>query len=68
MTTARKYKSLVPDYGVMITLEDWKLQTELGFYSQEVGTGYWVRNGKQSYDGVFDTPAGDATHVVWYPK
>lgn len=66
--TPREYKRIVPDYAKLIPLDDWTFQKELGFYSQEMGHGFWVRNGKQSNDDAFTTEPDDATGVGWYAK
>ena len=41
--------------------------TILGF-SNDDGSGYWVKEGKQSSDEIFSTPRLDATHIIWFNK
>ncbi len=66
--TPRTYKNLVPDYAEMIPVDEWDGGVSMNIYSVDNGSGFWVRNGRQSHDDVFTTEAKDATHVAWYSK
>ena len=64
----REYCREVPDYADIMTVEDWKSAVADGCFCNYDGSGYWVKDGKQSRDEVFGTPQLDATHVAWYNK
>jgi len=68
MITTRNYKSLAPEYAELIPVDEWEAGESLGLYQLDDGSGYWVRNGKQSRDSVHNSEKEDATHVAWYSK
>lgn len=56
------------DYGDLMTAEDWEKAVDDGCFVTTDGCGYWVKDGKQSHDEVFNSAREDATHVMWYNK
>ena len=61
--------SLIEAWYFVAALEEEKRTgyTILGFSNND-GSGYWVKDGKKSNDEIFSTPRLDATHVIWYNK
>jgi hypothetical protein len=64
----REYKRRVPDYADTFTVEEWQAAVARGSFNDWDGSGYWAKDGNESEDEVFSTPAEDATHVAWYNK
>jgi len=65
----RLYDEEIPDYGDLMTAEDWNAAVEDGSFITTDGCGYWVKNGKLCHeDEVFSSPQLDATHVMWFNK
>lgn len=64
----RQYKKDLPDYGDLMTVDQWNESVENGTFTNDDGFGHWVKNNKESEDEVFSTPQKDATHVIWYNK
>jgi len=55
------------DADVMSIKEFEKLK-KAGAITNYDGSGYWVKDGKESDDEVFHSKQEDATHVAWYNK
>jgi len=55
-------------FGDLFTIEEWNEAIETGWITNWDGSGYWVKDGKESDDEVFSTPQEDATHIAWYNK
>lgn len=53
--TPRAYKRLTPDYAELMPVDEWEAGESAGLYQTADGSGYWVRNGMQSYDDVHTT-------------
>lgn len=64
----REYGIEFPDYCDLMTVKDWQKAVDAGCFGNFDGSGYWVKDGKESRDEVFSTPQLDATHVAWYNK
>jgi hypothetical protein len=64
----REYKGEVYKFADVFTVEDWESSVNEGLFIDYDGSGYWVKDGKESRDEVFSTPPLDATHVAWYNK
>ena len=65
----RLYDEEIPDYGDLMTVEDWNQAVEDGVFIDSDGCGYWVKNNKMAReDEVFSTEQLDATHVMWFNK
>lgn len=64
----RQYDHTIPNFATIFTLEEWQEDVARGNFMSYDGTGYWVKDGKESRDEVFSTLKEDATHVAWYNK
>lgn len=64
----RIYDGEVPDFADVMTVQEWQEAVEDGWFINDDGSGYWVKDGKESDDMVFADPQLDATHVSWYHK
>jgi len=69
----RNYNKLIPPEEIgmwvdLMTIQEWEEALEEGMFTTYDGTGYWVKDGKESDDEVFSTKQEDATHVAWYNK
>lgn len=64
----RKYENPIPDYADIMTVEEWQEQADRANFIPYDGEGHWCKDGKESQDSVWETPAEDATHVAWYNK
>ena len=64
----RSYKGEVFDFADVMTVQEWQEAVKDGWFISDDGSGYWVKDGKESRDEVFSTPPLDATHVAWYNK
>ena len=51
----------------LMTVEEWLTAKNVEFGNYD-GSGYWVKDGKESDDEVFSSEPEDATHVAWYNK
>ena len=65
---ARTYDQPLPDYGDLMTAEEFTACVDSGSFIPDDGTGYWVKDGLESRDEVFASEVEDATHVMWYNK
>ena len=73
-----KFTKEIPNYGDLIEIQDWLHDVVLGLYTDEDGTGNWVKDRKMTEslgDPVCDKYAiSDAvmdygvTHVCWFNK
>jgi hypothetical protein len=52
----------------IMTVEEWQNAVEDGYFENEDGSGYWVKNNLACRDEVFNSEPLDATHMVWYNK
>ena len=52
----------------VMSVEDWEAAVDDGFFHNEDGSGYWVKNGLACRNEVFSSEPLDATHMVWYNK
>ncbi len=50
----------------LFTIDEWKETLKWGWINEYDGSAYWVKDGMESSDSVFDTEQEDATHVVFY--
>lgn len=65
----RLYDEKLPDYGDLISVEDWNRAVDDGSFVNEDGCGYWVKDNLMCHkDEVFSSPQLDATHVMWFNK
>jgi hypothetical protein len=65
----RIYDIEVYDFADVMTAEEWKEAVDGGWFNNDDGSGYWVKDGKECKDAeVFHSPQLDATHVAWYNK
>lgn len=64
----RTYKNEVPEYADVMTVEEWLDAVNSGLFVTYDGSGYWVKDNKESNDEVFSSKPEDATHVTWYNK
>jgi len=65
----RVYDGEVFDFADVMTAEEWNEAVSLGFFNNDDGSGYWVKDGKECIEAeVFHSPQLDATHVAWYNK
>lgn len=66
------YDQDVPEYGDLMTREEWLNAVETGFFIDYDGMGSPVKDGKMMSGWVFPSQADmlpeDATHVVWFNK
>ena len=65
---SREYSGEVYEFADVFTVKDWESAVDEGDFVNYDGSGYWVKDGKESRDEVFSTPSLDATHVAWYNK
>lgn len=67
-----KYDQEVPDYGDLMTREEWLDMVKHGFFIDYDGMGSPVKDGKAMNGWVYPSQADklpeDATHVVWFNK
>lgn len=66
--SGRVYETEVERFADLMTVEDWNSSVELGMFDNDDGCGYWVKDGLESRDEVFNSEQEDATHVAWYNK
>lgn len=64
----REYTEEVYEFADVFTVGEWESAVDDGYFINDDGSGYWVKDGKSSSDEVFSTPPLDATHVAWYNK
>ena len=65
----RVYDVEVYDFADIMTAEEWNEAVKQGWFNNDDGSGYWVKDGKECKDAeVFSSPQLDATHVAWYNK
>lgn len=67
------YTEEIPDYGDIMTIEEWNDCVEQGFFTNDDGSGYFCKDGKMDRTiEVFSPQAAkmeiDATHVCWFNK
>lgn len=67
------YTEEVPDYGHVMTIEEWNECVEEGYFISDDGHGYFCKDGKMDRTlEVFSPRAAqmeiDATHVCWFNK
>lgn len=63
------YNREIPDYGDVMTIDEWNDAVELGLFTTYDGQGYYCKDGKMSNLEVFTvTTPHDATHVCWFNK
>lgn len=59
----------IPDYGDLMTLEDFQDGAECGALTDDDGGGEWSNGTKMTVGcDVFSEPPEGATHVVWFNK
>lgn len=64
-----EYTSEIPDYGHIMTIEEWNDAVESGMFITLDGSGYYCKDGKMNRNNeVFSNPPLDATHVCWFNK
>ena len=61
----RKYTEEIPDYGDLMTVEEWQAHVKSGGFIRYDGWGYYVKDGKMSNDICWDEPVLDSTHILW---
>ena len=65
----RIYDGEVYDFADVMTAEEWNEAVSQGWFNNDDGSGYWVKDGKECREAeVFHSPQLDATHVAWYNK
>ena len=65
----RVYDGEVFDFADVMTAEEWNEAVSQGWFNNDDGSGYWVKDGKECTEAeVFHSPQLDATHVAWYNK
>lgn len=64
----RGYTREVDPETDVFTVEEWKEAVANGSFVNDDGSGFWMKDGKESQDEVFSTEPEDATHVAWYNK
>lgn len=68
-----KYEGEIPDYGDLMTVEDFVSNCESGVFIDYDGHGYPCKDGK-CYQGFVICPSSrrfipsDATHIVWFNR
>lgn len=65
----------IPDYGDVMTVEEWHNAVECGGFIDYDGYGYYVKNGKMSRDHLAlpsrakgTDPPTEFTHVCWFNR
>lgn len=64
----RVYDRELPNYGDLMTIEEWKDAVEEGYIMDDDGSGNWVKDGMMSRFDPFSSEQEDATHVMWFNK
>jgi hypothetical protein len=64
----RIYDKTVNKEDDIMTIKDWKKNVIAGYFNNDDGNGYWVKDGLACRDEVFSSKPEDATHMVWYNK
>lgn len=64
----RIYNEEVFEFADVMTVQEWQEAVEGGWFNNDDGSGYWVKDGKSCRDEVFSSLPLDATHVAWYNK
>jgi hypothetical protein len=70
---APTYNVKIPDYGDVMTVEEWRACVESGYFIDDDGIGAPAKDGMMMDDrdafpsGIDDIPE-DATHIVWFNK
>lgn len=52
----------------IMTVKEWQDNVNDGYFNDDDGCGYWVKDGLSCRDEVFNSEPLDATHMVWYNK
>lgn len=58
----------IPDYGDVMTLEDFQSSHRAGALIPDDGSGYFATETGMSREDCFDEPPAWATHVVWFNR
>lgn len=61
-------KLVQTEEDVIYTAKEFLDAVKDGEIWDDCGSGYWMKDGFESNDEVFNTPQLDATHVAWYNK
>ena len=65
----RVYNKPLPNYGHLMTIEDWKESVSDGGFIEDDGHGYFAKGNMYTYEGdIFCNEPEDATHVIWFNK
>lgn len=65
----RVYNRPVPDYGDLMTIDEWNESVSFGGFIEHDGHGYFVKDNMSTYEGdIFEDEPEDATHVIWFNK
>ncbi len=67
------YKHSIPDYGDLMTVEEFREAVKIGAFTDYDGHGIAAKNGMCSrerhiYPSTVDQIPEDATHIVWFNK
>lgn len=67
------YTEPIPDYGDVMTVEDWKAAVRSGSFNDYDGGGKAAKDGKVDKCWIYPSEADasipeDATHIVWFNK
>jgi len=67
------YTEEVPDYGHVMTIEEWNEVVDYGMFINYDGFGFFCKDGKMDRNLEVFSPraihtATDATHVCWFNK
>jgi len=58
-----------PDYGDLMTAQDWEESVGAGCFIPNDGVGHWAtKDGMDPNSNCFDAKPDWATHVVWFNK
>lgn len=66
------YTSEVPEYGSLMTVEEWLDDVKRNLFIDYDGFGHAVKDGKCDSRAIYPSEAAevpeDATHIVWFNR
>ena len=77
MTNKSYYNKSIPNYGEIMTIEEFKYAVKSGSFNDDDGHGEAICNNRMHsglldntsiYPSSIDTIPKDATHIIWFNK